>query len=135
MLFWGLASFFKPNKISDSIYEMKLFLGLDFGDGYSVINHLYRNNHPDRPLSVELEVDEITLKKIKTHLESIVAKSEETVRGATCETTNIKKDEVEFTKINSKSHVNPDGSKYMYQLSSLHIDFERRVIEYSTSHY
>jgi hypothetical protein len=134
--FSGMGDFFAPNKEIDSISEIKQCLGLDFGDGYKIIEHNSRNNHGDRPLNVSIELSD----KLFYEVKEFVEKNDCDVKESLSEDKKnryverfVKRQNC-FVKDYEASHVSSAGSGYVFFSARLTIDYREKTLRYSQTH-
>jgi len=132
-LVYGLSSFMKPNDENDSINTIKQFLRFDFKDDYTIIEHISRNNHPDRPLNVSIQLSEDSFKDVL----DFVANIENGLKETFNEDRRIKyveyltKQSDCFIKNYKAFHINSDKSEIPFFSSNLIIDYSQRTLTYN----
>jgi hypothetical protein len=132
-LVYGLSSFMKPNNENDSINTIKQFLRFDFKDEYTIIEHISRNNHPDRPLNVSIQLSDDSFKNVL----DFVANIENSLKETLSEDRRIKyveyltKQSDCFIKNHKASHINSDISETLFFSSNLIIDYNNRTLTYN----
>jgi len=132
-LVYGLSSFMKPNNEKDSINTMKQFLRFDFKDEYTIIEHISRNNHPDRPLNVSIQLSEDSFKDVL----DFVANIENSLKETFSEDRRIKyveylsKQSDCFIKNYKAIHINSEKSETPFFSSNLIIDYNQRALTYN----
>lgn len=129
----SLTEFAKPNDIHASVKKIKDFLGYDFGDSYEVMEHVSRNNHPDRPLKVRVLLSEESIVLLKEHLsnvdlEAIVKYSEDKKNKYV---TSFRRTDMGFVKKYEALHVDSAEAENVFFVSSLSVDFVQRILIYS----
>lgn len=68
-VFWkGMSEFMAPSKPEECIKHIKWFLGYEFGDEYIILNFESKNQHPDRPLTVSLQLSEKSFQDVLSFL-------------------------------------------------------------------
>jgi hypothetical protein len=132
-MFWafrkGLTDFTKPNKPSESIDKVKNFLGYDFGDEYSLIDHVSRNYHPDRPLTVTLKLSNEAFHKMLSYISNL---------DTTERLQNDEKNEVEYREVWIKEEngyrkeysASREQGKYVFFIAKLTVSIENLTINY-----
>jgi hypothetical protein len=132
-LVYGLSSFMKPNNENDSINTIKQFLRFDFKDEYTIVKHISRNNHPDRPLNVSIQLSEDSFIGVL----DFVANIENGLKETLSEDRRIKyveyltKQSDCFIKNYKASHINSDISETLFFSSNLIIDYHQRTLTYN----
>jgi len=126
------SQFAKPNDTHLSVMKLKEFLGFDFGDSYEVMEHLSRNNHPDRPLKVTVVLSEESIVPLKEYLSKV--DKEEKVNYSKDRkikyVTSFRKGERGFVKKYQAMHADSAEVEYVFFVSSLTIDFLKRTLAY-----
>jgi hypothetical protein len=133
---YALTKSMAPTSIEDSVRDVKKFLEYDFGEDYTVLSDLSQNNHPDRPLSIQLQLSETAMKEVREQvsLPEITSTSEEYNQDKTNKYVvliNIKPNG--FSKQHTASYVYPDGGKYDFFRATLEVDYEQMTITYHES--
>lgn len=127
------SQFAKPNDTHVSVKKLKEILGFDFGDSYEVIEHLSRNNHPDRPLKVTVLLSEESIVPLKEYLSKV--DKEEKVNYSKDRkikyVISFRKGERGFEKKYQAMHADSAEVEYVFFVSSLTIDFLKRTLAYS----
>jgi len=127
------SQFAKPNDTHVSVKKLKDFLGFDFGDSYEVMEHVSRNNHPDRPLKVTVVLSEESIVPLKEYLSKV--DMEEKVNYSEDRkikyVTSFRKGDSGFVKKYQAMHVDSGEVDYVFFVSSLTIDFIKRTLAYS----
>jgi hypothetical protein len=130
---YGLSSFMKPNNENDSINKIKQFLRFDFKGEYTIIEHISRNNHPDRPLNVSIQLSEDSF----NDLLGFVANLENSLKETLSEDRRIKhveyltKQSDYFIKNYKSFHINSDKSETPFFSSNLIIEYNQRTLTYN----
>ena len=136
-LVYGLSSFMKPNNENDSINTIKQLLRFDFKDEYTIVEHISRNNHPDRPLNVSIQLSEDSFKDVL----DFVANIENGLKETLSEDSSIKYVEYLSKQLNcfiknyKASHINSDISETPFFSSNLNIDYSQRTLIYNETAY
>lgn len=129
----SISEFAEPNDTHASVKKLKDFLGFDFGDSYEVIEHLSRNNHPDRPLKVTVILSEESIVPLKVNLSKI--HMEEKVNYSEDRkikyVTSFRMGDSGFVKRYQAMHVGSAEAEYVFFVSRLSIDFLKRTLAYS----
>lgn len=68
LTFIGMSSFMKPNETVDSVDRVKKFMEIDFGDDFEVLEHVSRNNHPDRPMHISIKLSKNSSRLVEDFL-------------------------------------------------------------------
>ena len=131
-MFYVLSITGSPNKEIESINTIKRFLGMDFRDGYTIIEHISRNNHPDRPLNVTIQLSEESFNKVMEFIAKIESNTKETLSD------DEKIKYVERTikqtdcliKKHEASHIYSSASEYLFFIASLTIEFDKKTLTY-----
>lgn len=129
---YDLSNFMKPNNEEDSINTIKQFLRFDFKDEYTIVEHISRNNHPDRPLNISIQLSEDSFKNVL----DFVANIENVLKETLSEDRRIKyveyltKQSDCFIKNYKASHINSDISETLFFSSNLIIDYNQRTLKY-----
>lgn len=132
-MFYVLSKTGSPNKEIESINTLKRFLGMDFRDGYTIIEHISRNNHPDRPLNVTILLSEDSFNEVL----EFIAKIESNVKETLSEDKKIKyvehiiKQTDCLIKKHEASHIYSSTSEYIFFIASLTIDYDKKTLTYS----
>lgn len=127
------SQFAKPNDTHVSVKKLKDFLGFDFGESYQVMDHVSRNNHPDRPLKVTVILSEESIVSLKEHLSKV--DMEEKVNYSEDRkikyVTSLRMGDSGFVKRYQAMHVDSVEAEYVFFVSRLSIDFLKRALAYS----
>ena len=131
-MFYVLSITGSPNKEIESINTIKKFLGMDFRDGFTIIEHISRNNHPDRPLNVTLQLSEESFNEVLEFIAKIESNTKETLSN------DEKIKYVEHTikqtecliKEYKASHIYSSVSEYTFFIASLIIDYDKKTLTY-----
>jgi hypothetical protein len=121
-----------PNEEIDSINTIKKFLGIDFKDGYKIIEHISRNNHPDRPLHISILFSEESFNEVFNFIDKIESSSKETIiqDKEIKYVEHIRKQTNCFVKDYEAKHIHSSTSEYTFFISSLTIDYDQRILTY-----
>ncbi len=127
------SQFAKPNDTHVSVKKLKVSLGFDFGNSYEVMEHVSRNNHPDRPLKLTVVLSEESIVPLKEHLSKV--DMEEKVNYSEDRkikyVTSFRKGDSGFVKKYQAMHADSAEVEYVFFVSSLSIDFIKRTLAYS----
>jgi hypothetical protein len=129
----SISAFSKPNDTQVSVKKLKDFLGFDFGESYQVMDHVSRNNHPDRPLKVTVVLSEESIVPLKEHLSKV--DMEEKVNYSKNRkikyVTSFRMGDNGYVKRYQAMHAESAEVEYVFFVSSLTIDFIKRTLAYS----
>ena len=108
----------KPNTIEESVSEMSLFLGMELGNDYQVIEHNSQNNHGDRPLNIKIILSEVEFQKVKLFLTEINIGLVKTynINKDALHSQSWRKDETHYYKSASKYFINASEDNYPFLL-------------------
>ncbi len=129
---WMISNFMAPNTESDSINQLKSFLGYDFGEGYEIIEHNSQNNHPDRPLKLKVILSDTSFELVMKHLSQIESKTletfsqDQTVRYVE----ELYSSESSLNKSHLAYHIHTDGKDYIFFSASFSFNCPNKTIEY-----
>ena len=133
LLALGLIYAMAPNKEVDSVNQIKRFLGFDFNNNYTVIKHFSDNSHPDRPLSVIIQLTEDVIEKIRIYTNGIDADINEIISDDKKNkyVVEIYKDAFVFTKTHEAMDNTPDDDGLLFFRASLIINFIEMTLSYN----
>lgn len=131
-MFYVLSITGSPNKEIESINTIKSFLGMDFRDGYTIIEHISRNNHPDRPLNVTILLSEESYNEVLEFIARIESNTKETLsedKKIKYLERTIKQTDC-LIKEHKASHIYSSASEYVFFIASLTIDYDKKTLTY-----
>lgn len=136
LLFVGFIYFLskgmKPNTIAESVNQMSLFLGMELGNDYQVIEHNSQNNHGDRPMNIKIILSDVEFQKVKLFLTDLSMGLVKThkINNEAIHTESWHKDETHYYKSASNCYINDSEVNYPFFIAELSVDLDTRVISY-----
>jgi hypothetical protein len=130
---YAMANFMKPNSEKESIAQIKKFLGYDFAEDFQIIEHESRNNHPDRPLRIVLNLNENGINNLKAFTSEIESYSKET--GSNNQSYKYNEDVMSSASFYQKCHeafeIIHSGEESLFFRATLIINYESGTLSYS----
>ncbi|MBU3714117.1 MAG: hypothetical protein FGM46_04135 [Ferruginibacter sp.] len=122
-----------PSDPVDSANELKRFLGLDFGNNYSIVEQSSRNYHPDRPMNVTVSLSESDFEKVIEYLTTLNFETSTSFSkdNKIRYTEYWRKYGEEYRKNYTAARINESGSDYPFFNADLYVDINTRCISYN----
>lgn len=126
----AMSDFFAPNTPESSIHNIKKYIGFDFGNDYEITEHISRNAHPDRPLTVTFILPDTTLREMISYIskldptEKIIHKEDVVYREKWTKIGN------DWCKDYSATH---EDENLPFFFARLYIDTEKCTLHYQES--
>jgi len=130
---YGGWKWFSPNSPDEQIKEFGTkLINYDFGDAYKVIESSSRNNHPDRPQHLAVQLSDVECEKLRNHIMTLSHNKEKTVKDGQYYVKEIIDEGSKCTIIHSAFHTDCD---YMFFRAGAIIDYTQRTVTFSSSFY
>jgi hypothetical protein len=123
----------EENNPNDSVTNLKLFLGLNFGEDYKLIMYSNKKYHPDTPMNLSISLTESTFNRVVEHLAlqnfEIKTTYSNDKKIQYSEKWNVNGDI--YSKSYSASHFNRTDIDYTFFNVRLSVDIKTKIIRYS----
>ena len=125
-IFYATSVAFKPNSPQEQLKEFGVnLIGYEFGNGYTVLESVSRNGHPDRPQDLKVKLDDEEYEKLKKELDKIVEGEERCEKDGILYIKTICKEDDGCSFVHSSIHKN---CNYMFFQAAAIIDYSTKTI-------
>ena len=129
--FYVLIKAFKPDSPQEQLKEFGVnLIGYEFCDGYKVLESISRNNHPDRPQKLKIELDDIEFERLQMHIDKLIVGEEKKEKDDTLYVKTICKNDNSCSFVYSAIH--KTGENMFFRASAM-IDYSTKTVSFSSN--